>query len=280
MPISFLSQRKIIHLSGDDTVNFLQGLISNDARKLLKNEVIYTALLSPQGKFLYDFFIIPWYENIFLDVAENRAADLLSRLKMYRLRSKVEIEFTDDLCVAAIWGNNSVSPIETSEYKLYQDPRLTALGFRIIGKEKSIKESFKNFALKDEYERSRIDLCVPDTTDMIVEKSLLLEFGFEELQGVDFSKGCYVGQEVTARSKFRGQVRKSIYKIIGEETDQLPAIGTPIISGAKTIGELRTSIKNIGIAIINSDDYEATKNAGETFLCNGKIVQIISPNWR
>jgi len=279
MPISFLKQRKIIRLSGDDCVDFLQGLISNNALKLLKNEPIYTALLSPQGKFLYDFFLIPWQGNIYIDVAKNREHDLLSRLKIYRLRSKVEIETADDLCVAALW-ENAAETIEKIEYKLYQDPRLPALGFRIIGNEKSIKETSNTFVPEEEYEKLRLDLCVPDTSDMIIEKSLLLEFSFEELHGVNFSKGCYVGQEVTARSKFRGQVRKNIYKIISEENSQLPAIGTPIIAGEKTIGELRSSIDNLGIGIINNDDYEQAKNEQKPFSCAEKIVQIITPNWR
>lgn len=278
MPISLLKQRILIRLSGDDCVDFLQGIISNNANMLLKDEAIYTALLSPQGKFLYDFFLIPWKENIFLDVAENRIDDLIARLKIYRLRSKIEIEIANNLSVFTLWYS-STTVSKNHEYKVYKDPRMPELGLRIIGNKKSIKENFIDFVAESEYEKLRVDLCIPDTSDMIIEKSLLLEFGFEKLHGVDFSKGCYIGQEVTARSKFRGQVRKNIYKIIGEENILLPAIGTSIISEEKSIGELRSSIDNIGIAIINNDDYEFAKNNNKQFFCAEKNIKIILPNW-
>lgn len=268
MPIAILSNRSIISLKGEDTIDFLQGLISNDARKLSKNEAIYAAMLSPQGRFLHDFFLVPCGEKIFIDVAANRANDLLSRLKMYRLRSKVEIEVEDELSVAVCDHAEGVG----DNVFIYPDPRLPALGFRIIGK---IEE---NSAQPEEYEKLRISLCVPDTADMIIEKSLLLEFGFEELHGVDFNKGCYVGQEVTARSKFRGSVRKSLYNV--ESEGKLPALGTKIMTGDKEIGELRTSINNIGIAIINNDDYEAAKIANTQFFCDGKPAKISPPIWQ
>ena len=142
---------------------------------------------------------------------------------------------------------------------------------------------------------------------MIVDKSLLLECGFEELHGVDFNKGCYVGQEVTARSKFRGSVRKSLYHVEslraeGETIkklenglphrlmpprndakfidEKLPALGAKIMAGDKEIGELRTSINNVGIAIINNEEFEAAKTANIPFLCDGKTLRINQPIWR
>ena len=327
MPIAILPHRAIISLHGEEVIDFLQGLISSDARKLLKNEAIYAAMLSPQGRFLHDFFLVPCGEKIYVDVAANRADDLLARLKMYRLRSKVEIQREGNLSVAVYFSvmPDASFPSERSEMlgklsdvasskkesldtslrwydKLYyQDPRLPELGFRIIG---NIEE---NFAPPEEYEKLRISLCVPDTADMIVDKSLLLECGFEELHGVDFNKGCYVGQEVTARSKFRGSVRKSLYHVEslraeGETIkklenglphrlmpprndakfidEKLPALGAKIMAGDKEIGELRTSINNVGIAIINNEEFEAAKTANIPFLCDGKTLRINQPIWR
>ncbi len=275
MQTAFLSKRSIISVvgdakSGDDSLDFLQGLISNDARKLQAGAPLYAALLSPQGKFLHDFFLIKWGGKIFIDIAANRASDLLSRLKIYRLRSKVEISLETQLRVTVIWGEE-VKTSENTEQIIYQDPRLSALGYRTICLDCNTANDEK------EYDKFRLSLGVPDTEDMIIEKSLLLECGFEELHGVDFSKGCYVGQEVTARSKFRGQVRKSFYKI--SANSDLPMIGTPIIAGGKSIGELRTSCENIGIGIINTDAYNAAKTENAAFYCGELPVNISLPVW-
>jgi len=291
MPYSFLSKRSLLALSGDDVIEFLQGLISNDARRLMRGENIYAALLSPQGKFLHDFFLIPWQGKIFLDVASARADDLLSRLKLYKLRSNVQIERDLSLVVAATWDIRG-EPAESPEYKLYQDPRLTEMGFRIIGTEAAIRGLNNNNHPVNisEYETLRLTLAIPDSADLIFEKSLLLECGFEQLHGVDFSKGCYVGQEVTARSKFRGQVRKNFYSVRGDAP--LPELGTLIFAGdqegKKSIGEMRTSIKtisenmgeNIGLAIINNDEYETAINAGIEFFSDGKKLQLTPTKWK
>jgi folate-binding protein YgfZ len=277
---AFLQNRAVISLTGDDTIDFLQGLISNDARPLANGNSIYAALLSPQGKFLHDFFLIPWREKIFIDVSAERAVDLLSRLKIYRLRSKVEMLIDESLCVAALWGGE----LEYSEQfacKIYSDPRLPEIGYRVIGTRNSINDFVQKnsckLVMEEEYESFRLSLSVPDTRDMIVEKSLLMECGFEELHGVDFSKGCYVGQEVTARSKFRGQVRKSFYKMQADKA--LPAIGTPIMAGDKSIGELRTSLDNTGIALIHNDEYEVAKNAKVDLLCGGIKIRLDLAIW-
>jgi folate-binding protein YgfZ len=209
---AFLQNRAVISLSGDDSVDFLQGLISNDARRLLEDKPVYAALLSPQGRFLHDFFLVPVQGKILIDVQADRAKDLFSRLKLYRLRSKVEIMMDEQFLVAALWEGELDLPLPL-DGKIYQDPRLLEMGYRFVGTQAALKElaSQNKYSLAEEggYENFRLSMAVPDTKDMIVEKSLLLECGFEELHGVDFSKGCYVGQEVTARSKFRGQVRKS-----------------------------------------------------------------------
>lgn len=276
---AFLPKRAVISLSGDGTIDFLQGLISNDARLLENGNNIYAALLSPQGRFLHDFFLIPWRGRIFLDVQADRAKDLLSRLKIYRLRSKIEIAIDESLCVAALWDGES-DPSEQQDFKIYNDPRLPEMGFRVLGDKNAVSGFFeKNSKLETEeqYEYFRLTQGVPDTRDMIVEKSLLLECGFEELHGVDFNKGCYVGQEVTARSKFRGQVRKSFYMIKAGST--LPEFGTKISAGDEIIGEMRMSLHNIGIALIYNEKYVLAKSSAIPFLCAGIEVEIILPEW-
>ncbi len=277
---AFLHNRAVISLTGDDTIDFLQGLISNDARPLANGNSIYAALLSPQGKFLHDFFLIPWCDKILIDVSTERAGDLLARLKIYRLRSKVEIAIDESLCVATFW-NGIIEEAEQRNSKIYIDPRLPEIGYRAIGTKDSINDFIQKnsckLVMEEEYERFRLSLSAPDTRDMIVEKSLLMECGFEELHGVDFSKGCYVGQEVTARSKFRGQVRKSFYKVQADTA--LPTIGTSIMAGDKSIGELRTSLGDTGIALIHNDEYEVAKNANVDFLCGGIKIRLDLAIW-
>ena len=277
---AFLPKRAVISLSGEEAIDFLQGLISNDARLLEGGKQIYAALLSPQGRFLHDFFIIPWRGKIFIDVQADRATDLLSRLKIYRLRSKIEIRLDESLCVAALCGGE-LDPSEQQDYKIYQDPRLPEMGLRMLGDKNSVSAFFEKNSVKleteEQYEHFRLSLGVPDTMDMIVEKSLLLECGFEELHGVDFNKGCYVGQEVTARSKFRGQVRKSFYMI--KSGLALPGFGTTISAGDEIIGEIRTSRRNIGIALIYNEKYVLAKSSATPFLCAGVEVEIVPPQW-
>lgn len=283
---TFLPQRSVISLQGEDAADFLQGLISNDIKHLKKKDAIYAAMLTPQGKFLHDFFISEWNGKIFLDVYEERAADLLSRLKIYRLRSKIEIKQESDICVAAMWkqsGNITDGIVKTwlndeqKNYKLYLDPRLPEMGLRVIGKKNTISYFLKNNDIDektpDDYEYFRLSMAVPDTRDMIADKSFLMECGFERLHGIDFNKGCYVGQEVTARSKFRGEVRKVFYKVIA--TSKLPELGSEIISGEKIIGNLRTSMKNLGIAIVRKKDYQNAATAKEDFSCKDIKIDLV-----
>ncbi len=277
---TFLRTRAVIGLSGDDSIDFLQGLISNDARILLENKSIYAALLSPQGRFLHDFFLVPAQGKIFIDIQADRARDLFARLSLYKLRSKVEIIMKEEFLAAALWGSDSFSPIQAG-CKIYPDPRLPEIGYRMLGTEDSIKEFIVsnkcNEVGQGEYEKFRLSLTVPDTRDMIIEKSLLLECGFEELHGVDFSKGCYVGQEVTARSKFRGQVRKSFYGAISDSV--LPACGEKIMAGNKIIGEIRTSEGNVGLAQLYNEEYEVAKRNNEPLTCLGSRLEISPAAW-
>lgn len=241
-----LSDRTVIRLSGEDRIAFLQGLITNDANLLTQGEVLYAALLSPQGKFLHDFFLIPYAEQILLDINKTRAADLIGRFNVYKLRSKVQIEMTD-MKVTALWDNpiSQQPPAALS----YPDPRLPALGWRVYG------EVDISGATQGDYEFHRVTLGVPDgATDMHIEKSFLLEFDFERLRGVNFSKGCYVGQEVTARSKFRGQVRRQLTRISAEKI--LPPLGTSVTSDGVIIGELRSTSGSVGLALLNIEALE------------------------
>lgn len=254
-----LYDRTIIALSGDDRISFLQGLITNDAEKLAQGETLYAALLSPQGKFLHDFFVIPEPERILVDVNKDRANDLLARLKIYKLRSKVTIEPLE-LQVTAIWPH---APQGVA------DPRLPALGSRSYG-----DVDVSSYQMGD-YAHHRISLGVPDgAKDMHIDKSLPLEFGLDKLHGVSFSKGCYVGQEVTARSKFRGQVRKALYCV--SSAANLPPLGTPVVTSGKEVGELRSVSGSIGLALLRIEEVENTQ---APLMAGGIAIRAQRPEW-
>mgnify|MGYP000420293001 CR=1 FL=1 len=257
MPYAHLNDRAVLLLSGDDRVTFLQGLITNDTEKLAQGEALYAALLSPQGKFLHDFFLVPEGNHILIDIHHNRAADLMARLNIYKLRSKIMIAPQPDMHVTAAWE----IPAPAQGEHVIADPRHPTLGWRIYG-----KAAAPTHDPHGDYEAHRIALGIPDgVKDMTVDKSLLLEFGFDALHGLSFSKGCYVGQEVTARSKFRGQVRKQLYRV--ESDAALPASGTSITTGSTVVGELRSTSGKQGLALLKTEEVEKAElplMAGDT----------------
>jgi folate-binding protein YgfZ len=281
MSYAFLPERGLIELAGEDVREFLQGLISNDARPLAEGKPVYAALLSPQGKFLHDFFLVPNRDSILVDCEKSRIADLLQRLKMYRLRSKVVIDLMPGaMRVAAIWGRESSGIKDWGMLRGYADPRLPQLGWRVIGEARYIEQLCARYGMEQAdaaaYDRMRIDIGVPDgSRDMIVDKSLLLEYGFEDLHGVDFAKGCYVGQEVTARSKYRGQLKKHLYQL--RSTAPLPQSGTAITLDGAAVGELRSHAGNAGLALMRVADVD--KAGGMDFVCDGQVVKLALPSW-
>lgn len=249
MFFDILHDRKIIALSGADVSSFLQGLVTNDVTALAQGGIMYAALLSPQGKFLHDFFLISDAERILLDVNKDRAADLIARFNIYKLRAQVKIEATD-IEVKALFGSDNLPYL--------RDPRLSALGYRIYSfdnsSDNSYQKSSENYQRAD-YEAHRIALGVPDgAKDMHIDKSLPLELGLDKFAAISFSKGCYVGQEVTARSKFRGKLRKALYRVAAD--CPLPEIGSIITAGTEEIGELRSVSGKTALAVLNSEKLE------------------------
>src|SRR5258705_2021764 len=221
---SILDNRALIALGGPEARDFLQGLITNDMEACRDGRAIYAALLTPQGKILFDFFVVPNGEDRFLlDCAASRAADLVKRLSLYRLRAKVEIAGRPDLAVAALWNGGGTVAAKVDGV-MFPDPRLPDMGLRMIGTKAALGEATRNMTQGD-YEAHRLKLGVPDSDDLPPDQVVALDSGFEELNGVSFKKGCYVGQEVTARMKHRASARRRflIAGIGGEDPD-----GTPI----------------------------------------------------
>jgi tRNA-modifying protein YgfZ len=276
MYYAHLANRRLIELSGEDTIVFLQGLISNDATRLKKGETIYAALLSPQGRFLHDFFLLPWKDSVLLDCDVSSLPDLTQRLTMYKLRSRVTLTPRDDMAVAAIWGDKA------PKLSAFPDPRMAQLGWRIADDVKTIQTACEKEGIKalgaEAYEQLRLASGIPDGAhDMVREKSLLLEFGFEDLHGVDFTKGCYVGQEVTARTKYRGQLRRFIYHVHADNA--LPACGTAVTSDGAAIGELRSSRDGIGLALLEVAAVEKAHAEGKNFEAGNMGFKATLPPW-
>ncbi len=256
-----LDDRGVLRISGDDARDYLQGLISNDIMKVATDHAIYAALLTPQGKYLFDFFIAEIDGALIFDCERARLADLAKRLTMYRLRSKVEIEdISETLAVAAIWGDGvAAKPVPGGV--IYADPRLAAAGLRALLPIDAAAETLAGYgqpADAEAYDRHRLSLGLPASSrDLIVDKSILLEGGFDELNGVDWNKGCYVGQELTARTKYRGLIKKRLIPL--QIDGPLPETGTPVMVGDKTAGETRSAAGDRVLALMRLEFLEAAE---------------------
>lgn len=214
--IIILNDRSIIEIKGQDRKKFLQGLITNDVEKANKNNLIYSAMLSPQGKFLYDFFIFEIGEIVFLDCFALRREEIIKKLNFYKLRLQVEIAKNDELKIAQILSQENSLP--KNEGYVLNDPRHINLGKRIYSKI-LINNSTQD---RTNYDLARITNKIAESElDLTYDKSFILEFGFDNLSAVDYKKGCYVGQELTARTHYRGEIRKKLCHITIENLQQV-----------------------------------------------------------
>jgi len=280
-----LPNRRVLRISGKEKRVFLQGLVSNDIMRVSKNCAIYAALLTPQGKYLHDFFILEFDDSFYLDCEADRIDDLFKRFKMFKLRSDIEIEIIDNMTVTAFFGDHifDLLPVDSSEGSatqwmggiLFTDPRLNKIGTRAILLQNSLQSSKFKFNLSpatfDEYDTLRINLGLPDSSrDLIVDKTILLEVGFEELNGVDFEKGCYIGQELTARTKHRGLIKKRLVPV--KFTGIPPASGTEIRQNNIKVGEVRSVSNSSALVLLRLESLNKSGQfiAGRTSLLLNK----------
>ncbi len=270
-----LKNRSVIRLSGGDAKKFLQGILTKNMEKLAEHQAVYALMLTPQGKFLYDFFIVQTPDALLLDCDTASLPEILKRLAMYKLRADVAFEdVSKEYEVLALPGHSEPGEIPGAA-KVFQggiafaDPRTVAMPVRAIlprSQRKSLQEAGFSERSMEEYKKLRIVCCIPDTAlDMVQEKSFPLHFRMDALNAIDFDKGCYVGQEVTTRTKHLGVVRKTIFTVKGAG-NVLPVPGTAIISGDKTVGELLSSIGNIGLVMLEKEAISGTLLAGDVLL--------------
>lgn len=223
--------RRMISVTGPDRVEFLQGLVSNDVSRA----PIWAAMLTPQGKYLVDFLIVPQGEALVVDVDARLADDLLRRLSMYKLRSKVDL---------AIMDLNVTRGTGPAPEGAIADPRHAALGWRLYGAAAGDDGT--------DFDAIRVAHIIPETLiELIPNETFILEAGFDRLNGVDFRKGCYVGQEVTARMRHKTELRKGLVNV-GIEGAASP--GTPILmADGREAGTLYTQSKDRAIAYMRFD---------------------------
>ena len=264
-----LDERAVLAVSGPDRLAFLQGLVSNDVEKLRPERALYAALLTAQGKYLHDFFMIEAGEAIWLDAEAARLADLKRRLSIYRLRARVALDEMPQLAVAAVLGppapGLAAEPGAAREFaggRIYVDPRLPRLGMRAILPRAEAGAALAGIGISEadpaEYDRLRLSLGVADgSRDLAVDKSILLEAGFDELHGVDWQKGCYVGQELTARTKYRGLVKRRLVPVAIEGA--APAPGTLVTLDGREAGEMRSSREGTGLALLRLEAVRASR---------------------
>ena len=280
---AILDDRCVIGLHGTDARSFLQGLITNDVDNLTADGALYAALLSPQGKFLHDFLLLELEDGLAIESDAARKDDLMRRLTMYRLRADVTIEdMSDRYRVAALWGGTPDIPTGPNSARVYADPRLTDLGWRaLVDSDSPSEELFGGdwqLESSDIYDALRIALGVPDgSRDLLIDKTFALEANFEELHGVDFEKGCYVGQENTARQKHRGAVRKRFMRVDIEGPPPPP--DTPIMHGDREAGTMRSSVAQSGIAVLRLEQIEKSAESGEPLIAGDARLTPIKPAW-
>jgi folate-binding protein YgfZ len=273
-----LENRGVLTVAGREAADFLQGLVSNDVARVGAARAVYAALLTPQGKFLHDFIMTRWQDAFLLDCEAARLMDLGQRLSAYRLRADVELlDATEDWRVMALLGEDAGDRFGLAEADpgaaapldggglIYRDPRPQMPGLRALLPRQAATTPLDGPGISPgtaaDYELARITAGVPDgSRDMTVGKATLMEFDFEALNGVDFEKGCYVGQELTARTKYRGLVRRRLRRVIVDGA--LPPPGTPVMADGKEAGEICSGVENQALALLRLDRSAAAEAAG------------------
>lgn len=265
-----LKNRKIVKVEGTDKYSFLQGLITNDINKVDKAP-IYTAFLSAQGKFLFDFFICKINETFYLTPEKNGIENFIKKLKIYKLRSDVQIELLESWSIYAdLYMEQAPTNLQENHIR-FLDPRDKRMGGLILS-----SENIDSTGTMGDYDLKRINLCIPDgSRDMPVDKAIILENRLDELQAIDWNKGCYLGQELMARTKHRGLIRKTLMVL---EFDELPAKAdeTLFLDGIKA-GRMRTSYQEKGLALMRIETANKSKSENKELVSDsGKKAKIIS----
>ncbi|CAN5396286.1 folate-binding protein YgfZ [soil metagenome] len=251
-----LESRAVISVGGTDAKSFLNGLLSQEIETLAPGELRFSGLLTPQGRLLYDLFVAGLEDGILLDVPAQHRDAIVMRLTMYKLRAKVELA-ASELAVFAAW------PAALDDFV---DPRLPALGSRAYSAERTTT------ATEDDYEAHRLALGVPGPADWGTDKLYPIDADFDLLAGIDFKKGCFVGQETTSRMKRRGTIKNRMLPITFD--GPAPAFGAEVLAGTLRAGEVLSGRAGRAMALLRLDRIE-----GAALTVDDRPVRVDRPDW-
>jgi folate-binding protein YgfZ len=274
LSIASLPDRTVLGVEGTEAREFLHALLTCDVQGLQPGQGAYGALLTPQGKILFDLFTLATETGFLLDAAASSADDLAKRLTMYRLRRKIEIGPRPELAVAAMWGGEAAPDLEG--VMVFRDPRADGLGSRAIGP----KDRLEAAATCDagQYDAHRIALAIPDSDRDIGSGQLFPhEANLDQLNGVSFTKGCFIGQEVVSRMEHRGTARSRIVPVRFDGPP--PSPDTAVTAGGRSLGRVLSGHGGRGLALVRLDRAEAARAAGEPLVAGEVGVAIERPQW-
>jgi folate-binding protein YgfZ len=283
-----LPERGVIKVSGLDSRRFLNGLLTADIDAMRPGPARYAALLTPQGKIIADFLVVEAEEadggGFFLDCPRPLTDLLIERLTFYKLRAKVDIaDLSAQLAVLAIWGSADPAADRPSEYGLsYPDPRAAALGLRVLAPVELLADVAAEYGAilctAEDYDAHRIALGIPrGGADFAYNDTYPHEADMDQLGGVDFDKGCYVGQEVVSRVEHRSTARSRVVPIAYD--DYAPMGGLPVVAGDKQIGMLGSTAKGRGLALIRLDRAADAMAKGAPLTAGGVTLRLVKPAW-
>lgn len=288
MPFAHLEYRGILTISGSDREAFLQGLVSNDVAVAMQEKPVWAALLTPQGKFKHDFFILGQNGRLLLECeGGDRLIDLGRTLRRFILRSDVNLGIENNMDTLVVWGEEATGICRSGDVLpfadglSFSDPRLPELGVRILAPAATVRAALEAEGIGetsvDEWHSHRIALGVPDgSRDMDVEKSTLLEAGFDELNGVDWVKGCYMGQELTARTKYRGLIKRRLVPVSVEGAEI--ASGDDVMFEDRVVGSVK-SVAITGKSALANLKLEAVTGKSRPLRSGEAVLTPCLPTW-
>lgn len=278
---ALLADRGVVSVSGEDAGKLLQGLLTNDVDLLDRQAAMHAGLLSPQGKILFDFLVVKIAGGFLIDVARDKAAELVKRLAMYKLRAKVVIrDASPEWQVYAVWnGEAAACGASEAERLTYADPRLPALGSRMLVRVGTVVTAASaQPSTAAAYHAHRIALGVPEGgTDFMLGDAFPHEALFDQLGGVSFTKGCYVGQEIVSRMEHRGTARKRVVPVVADAA--LPVSGCEIKAGETVIGTLGSTAGDRGLALLRLDRAAEAMAKGEAIRAGDIAIRIELPGF-
>lgn len=263
--------RRILCLQGPDRYRFLQGLVSCDVVSLEKGGVAYGAFLTPQGKFLEDLFLISVSDKLYIDSYAENAASFYKKLQLYKLKSDVTLTPLPEAQIFASFDQ----PTELTNAVAYKDPRHHDMGWRIILLGEPFPEAETDLS---SYDQHRYALGIPDgARDMPVDKAILLEYGFDEMKAIDWDKGCYLGQELTARTKYRGVIRKRLVPFTYE--GETPEVEASLSFEGNHAGEVRAAASGKGLALLRLSFLKKYLAQEGEYVCGTTKIKPFIPPW-